>query len=91
MIYKNYIYIYIINKDNINQLIIKAKYIYLLFIHNSQKRIIIIMSTTEINQLKPFIYHSTEIEPVNPMFAFYLKTYAIEKANVMYKKYKDAG
>ena len=45
----------------------------------------------EFNALKPFIYHAKEIESVNPIFAFYLKTYAIEKATVLYKKYQAEG
>ena len=49
------------------------------------------MANQEINTLKPFIFHSSEMDSINPMFAFYLKTYAIEKGTAMYKKFQVEG
>ena len=45
----------------------------------------------EILAIKPFIYHATELEKINPIFSFYMKQFSIEKASAAYKKMKNEG
>lgn len=35
------------------------------------------MDHPDIKKIKPFIYHATELEGSNPMFAYYMKSFAI--------------
>lgn len=44
------------------------------------------MDPPEYKQFKPFIQMAQELQQINPMFAYYIKTYAVQKAHAIYKQ-----
>ena len=45
----------------------------------------------EVQQIKPFLIHSKELENVHPVLSFYLKSYAVDRIHQTFKKLKGEG
>ena len=48
------------------------------------------MNIPEMDPVKPYFFMASEIEPVNLMFAYYIKTYAVQKAHTIMKSMNSA-
>ena len=58
---------------------------------NQKQKLTMSSNVPGVNLIKPFIFHSQEMLTINPVFSFYMKSYAIQKLTDLFKKLQSEG